>query len=70
MKKVEYYRLLIDKLEADFNTKNKKTTWGDIWAIQEKVIRKAMVDMREECAKCAKPVDEVLADTIRMIPIP
>ena len=63
MKTVKQYRELIENREGKARAGD-KLTWGDIWDIQESIIKKAMEDMRDECSKAARPVDESLADVI------
>ena len=71
MKTAKHYRLLTEELERKAITKNggRDITWGEVWKIQEEVIKKAMKDMREECAKAAEPVDDSLAAVVRQIRI-
>jgi len=66
MKTAEHYRLLMEKKQG---VASHRQTWGDIWKIQEDVIRMAMRDVQEECAMIAYPVDETLAEVIRKIEI-
>lgn len=65
----EWYRVWAEKEEARRRGKVKKMTWGDVWQSQEAAFKKALEDMREECAKAAEPVDESLASVIRQIKI-
>jgi len=63
------YRKMIENKESVLRREHSNLTWGDIWDVQESVIEKAMLDMREECAKAADPVDESLSAVIRQIKV-